>query len=293
MSIGIYKYTNTLNDKIYIGQSTNIEKRQQQHLYDAYQRNGTRHTTGVDAAIKKYGIENFTFEILQYCLPEQLDELEIYWINYYDSYHNGYNMTVGGKALRGEDHPRAILTEQEVWDIREQYGQKVLRRVVFAPYLEKGVTERCLKKVWDCETWPTIHTDVYTEENRAWHKKHVGHSEDQIGLSSLDRAITQWEIDEWVEKYKEGMSINAIAKLYERDNGTVKKYIDNPKAVKKIKYHGRTIKNVETDKVFNSISSAAKWAGCGATTLTRHLASDGAAGKIPETEQVAHWIELT
>ena len=118
MSIGIYKYENKLNGHIYIGQSCDIERRYQQHLYDAKH---PERSTGVDFAINKYGIENFIFEIIELCNKDQLDEREKYWISYYNSYNNGYNRTNGGNVLRGEDHPRAILTEKDVWNIREQY----------------------------------------------------------------------------------------------------------------------------------------------------------------------------
>lgn len=291
MSIGIYKYENKLNGHIYIGQSQDIETRYKQHLYDA--ENRPERGTGIDIAIKKYGIENFTFEIIELCAIEELDHKEKFWISYYDSYHNGYNRTPGGMVLRGEEHPRAILTEQEVWDIREQYGNRVKRSEVFKPYLQKGITKRALLKVWNCETWVNVHSEVYTEENRQWHKLQVGHSEDQLGLSSLDRAITQQDIDLWMNDFNNGMSVNAIATKYNRDNGTVKKYIDNPIAVTKVKYRGRQVQNVETGQIFKSISAAAKWAGCGATTLTRHLASDQEAGIVPDLNVPAHWIELS
>lgn len=291
MSIGIYKYENKLNGQVYIGLSNNIEKRYQQHLYNV--KHEERACTGIDIAIRKYGIENFTFEIIELCKEEDLDAREQYWIDYYDSYNHGYNRTPGGKSLRGENHPRAILTEQDVWNIREQYGKGIKRSEVFEPYLQRGITERCLLKVWNCENWTEIHNDVYTEENKALHKQQVGHSADQIGLSSFDRAIKQNEIDIWVQEYNKGLSINAIAKKYGRDNSTVEKYIHNPVATTRIKYRGRRLQNVETQQIFESISKAAKWAGCGATTLTRHLTTDKIAGKVPETNQPAHWIELS
>ena len=290
MSIGIYKYENKINGHIYIGQSTNIEKRYQQHLYDSKKR--PELGTGIDVAINKYGIENFTFEIIELCDIKSLDEKERYWIKKYDSFNNGYNRTPGGSSLKGEEHGRAILTEKEVWEIRELYGKRVKRGDVFKLFKDTGITERGFLKIWNCETWPEVHNDVYTLENKEWHKKQVGHSEDQIGLSSLDRTIPQKEIDCWVEDYKKGMTINAIAKKYGRDNGTVEKYIANPTAVTKVKYKGRQIKNVNTGQIFKSISSAARWAGCGATTLTRHLVSDKIAGKVPETGEPAKWIEI-
>ena len=55
---------------------------------------------------------------------------------------------------------------------------------------------------------------------------------------------------------------------------------------------GRVVKNIETGQIFKSINKAAKWAGCGATTLTRHLVRDKIAGKVPGTLQPAHWEEL-
>ena len=49
-------------------------------------------------AIKKYGIENFDFEVIEECSKEQLNDKEIYWISYYDSCNldKGYNLTKGG-----------------------------------------------------------------------------------------------------------------------------------------------------------------------------------------------------
>ena len=289
--IGIYKYQNKLNGKIYIGQSTDIERRYQQHLWDAEKR--PEQGTGIDLAINKYGINNFTFEIIEQCNSDQLDERERFWIEYFNSYTDGYNRTPGGSSLKGEEHPRAILTKEQVWQIRDLYGKRIKRSDVFKIFKDTGITERGFLKIWNCETWTDIHTDVYTPENRAWHKQQIGHSEDQKGLSSLDRAITQDEINIWVNEYQNGMTINAIAKKYNRDNGTVQKYISNPNAVKKVQYKGRAIKNLNTNKTFNSISAAAKWAGCGATTLTRHLATDKLAGKVPETNEPAQWEELS
>lgn len=291
MSIGIYKYQNKLDGTIYIGQSDNIEKRYAQHIYDTTYR--PEQGTGIDKAMAEIGRENFTFEIIEYCNVDQLDEKECYWIAYYDSFHNGYNRTPGGKSLRGENHPRAILTEQDVWFIRECYKNHIGRKYVFDLVQDTGITERGFLKIWNNENWSTVHQDVYTEENKAWHKQNVGHGEDQIGLSSLDRAIKQKDIDLWVQEFNNGMTINAIAKKYHRDNGTIEKYINNPIAITKVKYKGRKIKNINTNQIFNSISAAAKWAGCGATTLTRHLITDKIAGKVPGTGEPAQWIEIT
>ena len=287
--IGIYKYENKLNGKIYIGQSNNIEKRYNQHSYDSS--HSERIHSVIDRAIAKYGLENFSFEIIEECPVEKLDEREIYWIAYYDSYNNGYNSTIGGKSLRGENHPRALLTEEEVWQIREAYRMKIPFREAYEMFQNSNITERGFKKIWDAVNWTNVHMDVYTDENKAWHKTATGHGEDQVGLSSLDRAVKQPEIDAMVEDYRNGMNLHQIAKKYDRDYGVVQKYINNPIEVKKVQYRGKAVKNLNTGLVFKSISQAAKWAGCGATTLTRHLNTDQIAGIVPETGEPAEWIE--
>ena len=53
--------------------------------------------TGIDAAIRKYGKENFKVEIIDNCTEEQLDDLERFYIAKYNSYENGYNLTRGGQ----------------------------------------------------------------------------------------------------------------------------------------------------------------------------------------------------
>lgn len=68
MSCGIYKITNQINGKIYIGQSCNIEQRWNQHIATAKNDNHYGHCrTLLYPAMRKYGIENFTMEIIEEC----------------------------------------------------------------------------------------------------------------------------------------------------------------------------------------------------------------------------------
>lgn len=70
--------------------------------------------------MRKYGWDNFELEIIELCSLEELKEKEIYWIAYYDTYYHGYNETkgedyVGEKSIHyGEDHPKHILTKEDV-----------------------------------------------------------------------------------------------------------------------------------------------------------------------------------
>lgn len=88
---GIYKITNLTNGKIYIGQSIRVRGRIREHI-------GNRKGQLITSAIKKYGKENFKFEVLIYCEKEFLDNLEIYFIKENNCLvPNGYNIQRGGQ----------------------------------------------------------------------------------------------------------------------------------------------------------------------------------------------------
>lgn len=95
MSCGIYKIENQVNQKVYIGQSTNISTRWRRHRSEA---NNLNNSYPLYCAMRKYGLENFSFEIIEECSKEDLDSRERYWIKEFDSYYNGYNQTSGGQA---------------------------------------------------------------------------------------------------------------------------------------------------------------------------------------------------
>lgn len=113
MTCGIYKITNKINEHCYIGQSINIEERWREH------RNSINTIESWDRsiyqAIRKYGLENFSWEIIEKCSKDELDEKEIYWINYYNSYKNGYNQTMGGNGTHGNS---IKITKEQVEEIR-------------------------------------------------------------------------------------------------------------------------------------------------------------------------------
>lgn len=115
--IGIYKITNKVNGKVYIGQSINIKERWHRHKTDY-----NKIDNYLYRAFKKYGLDNFLFEIIEECEKEDLNNREIYWIKYYDSHNpqKGYNLTSGG------DSPTfTILTEKQVLEIFELLRQPI------------------------------------------------------------------------------------------------------------------------------------------------------------------------
>lgn len=116
MVSGIYKITNNLNNHFYIGQSINISKRWKEHkrsfLY------GKTHSTVLQKAFIKYGIENFKFEVLEECPVENLDDREVFYIA---TLKPKYNMNFGGSGNAGHvvaEETREILRRKgrEQWD---------------------------------------------------------------------------------------------------------------------------------------------------------------------------------
>ena len=92
----IYKITNTINGKSYIGQTIqNVKERFYQHC--ATKCSKAVSNMAIHRAIKKYGKSNFTVEVIEEIDSANLNDRERYWIKCYNSYNNGYNSTKGGQ----------------------------------------------------------------------------------------------------------------------------------------------------------------------------------------------------
>lgn len=130
--IGIYKWTNLINGKIYIGQSKDIETRYKKHIAASFYTKSNTYNTAFHRAIRKYGVDNFLFEVVCICNIEELDVLEKFYIKKYNSLvPNGYNMTTGGENPRSchnrysEDDIRNIIKElRETDDKAEEIAKR-------------------------------------------------------------------------------------------------------------------------------------------------------------------------
>jgi group I intron endonuclease len=99
---GIYRLVSP-SGKSYIGQSKHINKRINDHKRKT-KKNPSQ--TKLFYALKKYGFENFSVEILEICDISELDDREKFWIKEYNSVHNGYNCDFGGQQTKifGKEH---------------------------------------------------------------------------------------------------------------------------------------------------------------------------------------------
>lgn len=152
--IGIYKYTNKDNGKIYIGRSVNIIRRKWEHLHNPSP------YSYFDQTIVKIGEDKFDFEIIEECPEERLCEREKYWIDYYnccvlDNREGGYNLTHGGEEYRSEENPWARLTMVQVNEIIDKLvNSKVSIQAIAQEY---GVHYNTISDINRCKTWAWAH----------------------------------------------------------------------------------------------------------------------------------------
>lgn len=113
---GIYKIENLVNGKCYIGQSIDVKRRWRKHRSTATSTTSKSYEYPLYKAIRKYGLENFSFEILEECSKDSLNKREEYWIKAFNSMENGYNQNKGGNSS-----PHFIaLTKEQIEQITQE-----------------------------------------------------------------------------------------------------------------------------------------------------------------------------
>lgn len=181
----IYKITNKVNEKCYIGQtSDSIEHRWKGHLYDSQRTKRDCYNYPLYRAFRKYGIENFSIEEIEKCNLENLDDREIYWISYFNSKKKGYNQLYGGSGSK-----RYNLDEQEVI---ERYNK--LQNIVEVESnfnVPRGVVSRILRK-HNVKVLST--SDVMKNKNRT-----VYQYDKDNNLINIFNSFT--EAGKWLRKY--------------------------------------------------------------------------------------------
>ena len=145
--IGIYKIENLINGKVYIGQSKNIKQRWKEHRYRPFNPSSKQYDCPFYRAIRKYGLENFSFVILEETSIEDLDNKEKYWIEYYDSHNKekGYNLTDGGDSAAF-----TILTREQVDEIKLLLETDMSQQDIADKY---NVNQRSISYINTGETW--------------------------------------------------------------------------------------------------------------------------------------------
>ena len=134
----IYKIENLINHKCYIGQTRNIQKRWNRHKTAPFNKNDNAYDYPLYRAIRKYGLENFSFEILEECSIQDLNEREKFYINKYDTYFHGYNQTLGGETTAVVEKKKilGIIHDLETTDL---YQHEIAKRWGISTEMVQGI----------------------------------------------------------------------------------------------------------------------------------------------------------
>lgn len=134
----IYAFTNKINGKRYIGQTRKqLRERLAQHIWQMKYKASYFHK-----ALSKYGLSNFDISILDSCEnPNDLDGLEIYWIDYYDSTNRskGYNRTIGGS---GQCHNKGHYRNVDSYETRQKKSDSAKKKWQDLSYRQRYKTSR-------------------------------------------------------------------------------------------------------------------------------------------------------
>ena len=192
--IGIYKIQNKQNGKIYIGQSNDVERRIKEHCSSSRY---LQSRIPVDKAIHKYGKDNFTYEIIEECTVEELNDKETYWILYYDCVKNGYNCNIGGEQQSiGSFNGRAKMSEEDIIEIREAYANHLRQKDVYEEFKDK-ISWGSFQAIWQGKVWKHIMPEVFTEENKKYYIY-----QNSIGEKGSNAKLTDKEVAEFRQRYQ-------------------------------------------------------------------------------------------
>lgn len=125
----VYIVENSIDDKVYVGQTRDFEKRKYGHVYSA-EKGDER---PLYRAMREFGIDLFSFRILEECQTEEEASVrEQYWVDQFDSFNRGFNLTAGGGYHVGnkgrkfsEDHKRKISESHKGKSFSEETRKKM------------------------------------------------------------------------------------------------------------------------------------------------------------------------
>ena len=181
--IGIYMIKNNINNKVYIGQSSDIKKRWKKHIEDLNNKN--HHNYHLQGAWDKYGSSNFEFVILEICDKSELDKKEEFYIKKYNSLKNGYNLDNGGSGCVGYKHSKEEINKMRLshdpvaviqFDINFNKINEFCGGISHAAK-ELKYTRDCIKRCCDRSSKSLLYKNCYwvykyeyENENFSWEK---------------------------------------------------------------------------------------------------------------------------
>lgn len=295
--IGIYKITNQLNGKCYIGQSIDIKMRWIQHLYCG--KNGIQKGKLYPAMLHD-GIDNFQFEVLEECnlSQEELNNKERYWINYYNSFNNGYNSTPGGQGEDSWQYNPTLI--RQLWD--EGYTTGEIVKIVGC---SRSTVSNRLKGYKDFNTYtshkrscghnsPFRTLEEMTEKQLQYFGKRIQvHQYSLLGdyiasystLEDAAKAVGGKYPENIGECFRGNLHKTAYGYQWSQEKVDKMKPTSTPK--------GKLVHCLETGTYFSNVKEAAQWCGLKSSSpirdYCRGYGNYKSAGKHPVTDEKLHW----
>lgn len=210
---GIYKFTNKINHKVYIGKSQNLEQRYQSHKRNYNNKNLQDYNTKFYRALRKYGFNNFDYEIIEQSndfTNEEINEKEKYYIQLYNSIYNGYNIQAGGEDTAV---PRK-LTEQQILEIKTLLSTST---ILFKDIANKyNVSDSLISMINSGATWNNIGS--YTYPIRINNCNNTGGKNPKAKITDeevleLREYFVNHTLDEVYTKYGQNHSFSEIKKI--------------------------------------------------------------------------------
>lgn len=199
---GVYKITNNITEKFYIGSSVNIKARWRSHKATA--KDNKHNHLEMYKDFNDYGVDNFTFEIIEECEPEKRLQRENFYIQELSARLYGYN------AQGLEKHHNHKLSIEDVEYIRTQYNNHIDKDDVYFEF-EDRINYTGFHKIWHGYTWPEIMPDVYSDENKQWH---ASHGQSRPGSKNGRAKLNEDDVREIRRRKRAGEKMAAVYEDY-------------------------------------------------------------------------------
>lgn len=213
----IYCFTNKINNKKYIGQTINPNQRYNAHKSNYQNSNNQEYNSLLHKAFRKYGFENFDYEILSKDIDdiELLNQLEIFYIKKFNTKApNGYNVESGGKNApkpktlehkKKEIWSQAKLTEEEVIELRKAYKAKKSPTEIYNKKYKDRLHYNSFLNIWSGRRYGLIMPEVF-EKGR-----HTKLTADIVKKIRKDKETLNLSYQKLADKY--GISKSTIADI--------------------------------------------------------------------------------
>ena len=259
----IYMHKNTINGKVYIGQTCQQPQKRWGNGLSQY-----RHNKYFYSAIEKYGWENFNHIILINNLKtaEEANFWQDYFINFYDSRNRqkGYNLMKGGQTSpfvelwknkefkQKQSKRQSIFMKQRMRDPKNKEFLKQQSKLYWENNIEAKKKQSQVMSNRAKELWKN---EKYREAQSQRFKQYLRTHKEEQKIHSRNNALKNWQNKEYREK---------ICKK---------------------------VKNIETGLIFESAAAAARWCGLAdRSSITKHLTQHTkSAGKHPDLKIPLHW----